>query len=321
MNSTSIINYDALLENDSSSLGHEFLVAVMTITAIVILVGNGLAIWAVYKNPVLQTPKNYILASLAVTDLFSGLISIPLELYNRHEKTTCSFLLTSALSLLSYMFGLISALHYIAATTDRYVAVTRPLRYAVLITTQRVANFVGLSWVASVIIIGIAFGIFSSVSSDTPSIRCNGVHYTDPVQQGILYFVAVAITLFCITLLILNLKILQIAIHQSRRIADVQMLFGPRDGTPGKVKAVKTTLVIVGVFCICWLPTILSHILVVTADLPKTVYIVILDGSFVMISFSSAITPYVYCFRDRPFRRAFLEGAEPLIKIFQRKSE
>nr|XP_054768202.1 D(2) dopamine receptor-like [Lytechinus pictus] len=263
--------------DDDPPLRYATLLVVIILTDITILFGNGLAIWAVYKNPILQTPTNYIFASLAATDLLSGLVSIPLELYNRRVDASCSFLFTTLLSLLSYNLGLIAGLHFIAVTTDRYIAVTRPLRYSVLITTQRVITFIGLSWATAVGVIGILFS--------------------------------------------LNLRILQIAIQQSRRIADVQILFGPRDGTPGKVKAVKTTLVIVGVFCICWLPSSFTHFLVVNVDLPKLAYMIILDASFVMISFSSAINPFVYCFRDRSFRSAFLERFWTLVTVCQGKLE
>nr|XP_054768204.1 adenosine receptor A2a-like [Lytechinus pictus] len=249
---------------------------VIILTDITILFGNGLAIWAVYKNPILQTPTNYIFASLAATDLLSGLVSIPLELYNRRVDASCSFLFTTLLSFALLQPRLIAGLHFIAVTTDRYIAVTRPLRYSVLITTQRVITFIGLSWATAVGVIGILFCVFAVAAEETTSIRCSGQHYTDPTQQSILYFVAVVVVLFCITLLALNLRILQIAIQQSRRIADVQILFGPRDGTPGKVKAVKTTLVIVGVFCICWLPSSFTHFLVVNVDLPKLAYMIIL---------------------------------------------
>ncbi|XP_063965216.1 histamine H2 receptor-like [Lytechinus pictus] len=244
--------YNTTGTDDDPPLRYATLLVVIILTDITILFGNGLAIWAVYKNPILQTPTNYIFASLAATDLLSGLVSIPLELYNRRVDASCSFLFTTLLSLLSYNLGLIAGLHFIAVTTDRYIAVTRPLRYSVLITTQRVVTFIGLSWATAVGVIGILFCVFAVAAEETTSIRCSGQHYTDPTQQSILYFVAVVVVLFCITLLALNLRILQIAIQQSRRIADVQILFGPRDGTPGKVKAVKTTLVIVGVFCI-WL--------------------------------------------------------------------
>ncbi|XP_041479545.1 adenosine receptor A2a-like [Lytechinus variegatus] len=307
--------------DDDPPLRYVTLLVVMILTDITILFGNGLAIWAVYKNPILQTPTNFIFASLAATDLLSGLVSIPLELYNRRVGASCSFLFTTVLSLLSYNLGLIAGLHFIAVTTDRYIAVTRPLRYSALITTQRVVTFIGLSWATAVGIIGILFCVFAAASVETTSIRCSGQHYTDHTQQSILYFVAVVVVLFCITLLALNLRILQIAIQQSRRIADVQILFGPRDGTPGKVKAVKTTLVIVGVFCICWLPSSFTHFLVVNLDLPKLAYMIILDASFVMISFSSAINPFVYCFRDRSFRSAFLERFWTLVTVCQGKLE
>ncbi|XP_071511034.1 beta-2 adrenergic receptor-like [Diadema antillarum] len=103
------------------------------------IVGNGLVVFAVYRYHRLRTPTYLIIASLAMSDFLIGLIGIPLYLYfNLSTTTSCDsfdwILFTAPLMILDAL----SFAQIIAVSADRYLAITRPLRYATIVTTKRV---------------------------------------------------------------------------------------------------------------------------------------------------------------------------------------
>ncbi|XP_072174687.1 adenosine receptor A1-like [Diadema setosum] len=103
------------------------------------IVGNGLVVFAVYRCHRLRTPAYLIIASLAVADFFIGFLGIPLYLYfNLSSTTRCDsfdgILFTAPLM----VFSAVSFAQIITVSVDRYIAITRPLRYATIVTTKRV---------------------------------------------------------------------------------------------------------------------------------------------------------------------------------------
>ncbi|XP_071509364.1 adenosine receptor A2b-like [Diadema antillarum] len=112
------------------------------------VVGNGLVVFAVYRYHRLWTPTYFIIASLSVADFFTGLVGIPLYLYFNLSRTTrCDSFeeLVFAAPLMSV--ASVSLFHITIVSVDRYIAVTRPLRYVTLVTTRRVQVVIVFSWI------------------------------------------------------------------------------------------------------------------------------------------------------------------------------
>ncbi|XP_071511035.1 beta-2 adrenergic receptor-like [Diadema antillarum] len=104
-------------------------------------VGNGLVVYAVYRYHRLRTPTYLIIASLAVADFFTGLIGIPVYLYfSLSRNTTCDPFVGSVLTAPLMVFSAVSFTLIIIISVDRYIAITRPLRYASIVTTKRVRS-------------------------------------------------------------------------------------------------------------------------------------------------------------------------------------
>ena len=114
-----------------------------------IIVSNSLLVLAVYRQYSLRTPTNAIIVSLAISNLLDALVGIPLNVYAtvfkfdawcfNEENTPYYALPLSALSGVSFS-------HIVALTADRFIAVTKPLRYASLVTFRRIAIVLGCLW-------------------------------------------------------------------------------------------------------------------------------------------------------------------------------
>eukprot|EP00057_Strongylocentrotus_purpuratus_P026624 XP_011681098.1 PREDICTED: neuromedin-U receptor 1-like [Strongylocentrotus purpuratus] len=119
-----------------------------------IVVSNALLVLAVYRHYSLRTPTNAIIVSLAISNLLDALVGIPLRVYATvfkfdascfaEENTPYYFLPLIALSGVSFC-------HIVALTADRFIAVTKPLRYASLVTYRRIAIVLGCLWLLSIL--------------------------------------------------------------------------------------------------------------------------------------------------------------------------
>ncbi|XP_001199619.2 alpha-2Db adrenergic receptor-like, partial [Strongylocentrotus purpuratus] len=121
---------------------------------IVLLAGNVMVIAAVFTQRALKKPSYYLLTSLAITDVITGTIAIPLELYRRvvTNDITCSAKWDVYFTSVVYMCASDSMFHMVIITFDRYLAVLKPLRYNALMTPQRILMLALLGWLTSTLI-------------------------------------------------------------------------------------------------------------------------------------------------------------------------
>ncbi|XP_038822876.1 adenosine receptor A2a-like [Salvelinus namaycush] len=104
-------------------------IAAELLIALLAIAGNFLVCLAVNRNRKLRTVTNYFLVSLAVADIFVGVLAIPCAVlidlgYPRHNLPLC-LLLLSVLIVLTQS----SILSLLAVAAERYVAILLPLQY------------------------------------------------------------------------------------------------------------------------------------------------------------------------------------------------
>ena len=120
--------------------------------AIITIPGNVLVCLAIIKDPFrnLKTPFNYLLLSLAATDLAVGAIMDPVSVaYHINEALQLSYVNIKIVHVLYFVLSTASILTLAALTVERYVAVAMPVKYKAAVTSRR-AIVTSLSiWVAS----------------------------------------------------------------------------------------------------------------------------------------------------------------------------
>eukprot|EP00057_Strongylocentrotus_purpuratus_P002748 XP_003725167.1 PREDICTED: adenosine receptor A3-like [Strongylocentrotus purpuratus] len=309
---------------------HQALVMIFFIPVIIIIVfGNTTVIAAAYKEPRLRTQSYIIFTSLAVSDLCIGLIATPLELYSRvvQDEITCSVAKSGYFTVWVYVLFVVSMAHIVLITADRLLALKRPLRYVTFVTTQRVCIAIAVAWVG-----GISYGIFSLIESgnnkdDSLTQFCTGVSYKTVSARSFLLGSAGSIMIGGVILISLNIWILCIAVNHLRRIQPnlVNNDLKPQHPRPAwqakgrqQFKAAKTTVLVVGMFCIGWFPTSIWFYLRVFVDISHVGQIILFELSFFIANLSSAVNPFIYCLKDGLFRRTFCKIFPPLIKILKK---
>ena len=117
--------------------------------AVIILLTNGVVFLLFYKRKSLRTPPNYLLLSLAISDIMTGLINIPLFL---SEFILNQTVLIPALRGTSTVFhNVISfsiAYHITAITAEKYMAVVNPFGRNMM-TTKTAAKVALAVWLWS----------------------------------------------------------------------------------------------------------------------------------------------------------------------------
>ncbi|TNN55338.1 5-hydroxytryptamine receptor 1D [Liparis tanakae] len=124
------------------------LLAVITLATVL---SNAFVIATIYLTRKLHTPANFLIGSLAVTDLLVSILVMPISIVYTVSKTwalgqiVCDIWLSSDIT-----FCTASILHLCVIALDRYWAITDALEYTKRRTMRRAAIMVGVVWVISI---------------------------------------------------------------------------------------------------------------------------------------------------------------------------
>uniref|UniRef100_A0A7E4W9Q2 G_PROTEIN_RECEP_F1_2 domain-containing protein n=1 Tax=Panagrellus redivivus TaxID=6233 RepID=A0A7E4W9Q2_PANRE len=128
-----------------------FLVSLLILATII---GNAMVCLAVLMvRKLKQQPANLLLISLAVADFSVGLFVMPIALVSIIEdhwilgEVVCRFWTSADLTLCTA-----SILNLCMISVDRYLVVTRPLRYAVMRTSKRILFYIAIVWIGALLV-------------------------------------------------------------------------------------------------------------------------------------------------------------------------
>lgn len=117
------------------------------------VLGNSLTCAVILRYRVMQTPTNYYLLSLAISDLLVLLLGMPLELYEMWQNYP--FLLgEGGCYFRTFLFETVcfaSILNVTALSVERYVAVVHPLKVKHMTTRAHVKKVIFVLWVLSML--------------------------------------------------------------------------------------------------------------------------------------------------------------------------
>ncbi|KAM4772571.1 5-hydroxytryptamine receptor 1B [Rhinophrynus dorsalis] len=127
------------------------LTIILALITLATLLSNAFVIATVYQTRKLHTPANYLIASLAFTDLLVSILVLPIStLYTVTGKWTlgqiiCDMWLSSDITCCTA-----SILHLCVIALDRYWAITDAVEYTKKRTPKRAVIMIALVWVFSI---------------------------------------------------------------------------------------------------------------------------------------------------------------------------
>ena len=126
------------------------MIVVLALIGALIVVVNGLVLISVaYKKKFLRSFTNLFLGSLALSDLVTGLVGVPLllvcNMIRADDRDKCI-----SSDIFIRFTGIPSTCHVLLIAFDRYFAIVHPYRRASLITKRRAICAIYLVWVLRV---------------------------------------------------------------------------------------------------------------------------------------------------------------------------
>lgn len=323
--SARIENHTSLIEGEKLSEGVlAFLISVHVFLMVTTVFGNSMICAAVYKFRALRTPSNFILASLALSDILMGIVffcRLVILTIGKHFNLACHT--TSELAFTDICLIL---LHLCIISVERLLAIKYPLRYPSIITKSRAIIILCTIW--SVAILGTAIiphlqgheleGIsefreaFHICVIPARNVKLVGLHKPYMIFAISFYFyLPFFIIVFSYS------YIFKVSIEQRKRMKHVQNSF--KRGTKRRnieLKAAKTLGLVLGVFTICFVPIFAGVIYQqVRYDSRYSAEVMSLMRILSLIaSFSASVNPMVYTWGNLEFRKAF-----KILLTFRRK--
>ncbi|KAM4628335.1 trace amine-associated receptor 1-like [Polymixia lowei] len=282
----------------------------MILGAMVVLTvfGNLVVIVSIAQFKQLHTPTNYLILSLAVSDLLLGvLVMFPsmircvencwyfgdvfCKIYNSSDILLC----TASILNLSFI------------SIDRYYAVCHPLLYRSKITVYTVLIMILATWGVSAIVgFGMIFlqvNILGVEEFDYNHIACEGGCVV--IQSGVASTVSSIFAFYIpgVIMLCIYLKIFLVAQKQMRSIQNTSCMSSTRAADKSQRKATKTLAIILGVFLCFWTPFFTCNIIdpYISYSTPPALFETVLWVGYL----NSTVNPLVYAFFYSWFRKAF----------------
>ena len=283
---------------------YNHLLAIISINSISVLptvLSNALVISAVATRGQLRNESTILLACLAGADLLTGLLGQPIRIATEVQRilkkgTFCSAL--ERVSTLSLIWHILATLtHLVLITTDRYIAIKKPLRYREIVTTRRVTVAVISGW-AFTIFVTIQESILAAVNSDTNIysiyLTISTITVTGFASISIIAIVGIYLYIFSETRRQQRIEIEHLSVEEITTIRKNN-------------KAIKVLGIILITLIVTYLPTIISVIMYFSVNLEGRVLNCMASWMATFIMLGALCNPIIYCWRMEKFRHAFLE--------------
>ncbi|XP_075706668.1 5-hydroxytryptamine receptor 1D-like [Rhinoderma darwinii] len=140
--------------DEMTALGVKVTVAIfLSLLTLATLLSNIFVIITIYMTRKLHTPANYLIGSLAFTDLLVSILVMPISIvYTVHHSWTFGQIICDIWLLSDITCCTASILHLCVIALDRYWAITDALEYSKHRTAGRAVAMISVVWVISICI-------------------------------------------------------------------------------------------------------------------------------------------------------------------------
>ncbi|KAJ3588024.1 hypothetical protein NHX12_011618 [Muraenolepis orangiensis] len=300
--------------------------ALLVLFILLTVSGNVLVCVAVCTTRRLRCLTNCFIVSLAVTDLLLGVLVLPFTALQQltHDWPLGPIFCNIYISL-DVMLCTASILTLLAISVDRYLAVTRPLRYTALVLPGRVAVAMVTVWTVSLAVSFLPIhmgwntpnGTVQNRGPGDPERECHfAVNAAYALVDSLVTFFLPLAAMCCMYYCILRIARSQAKrIIRSRPAVAVTSYHSGSDARTTAVvssvmavalrehKATVTLAAVIGAFVVCWLPYfILFTVLGLSEQAERGLeYHVVLWLGYA----NSGLNPILYAALNRDFRSAY----------------
>lgn len=215
-----------------------------------IIASNSVVIALMCWKETLRTLSNILLVSLAVSDLLSGFVGIPLLFACAIARSMS--LITCISSALFMRFTAVSTmLHFVLVACDRYAMITHPMHYHTIVTRTRVGCTLTAVWFISPIVSVVQMAWYD-LNEDLGETK----------RQDEVYIVFLVVAFFALPLLCMlcsysRILIMSLRLVFASRARRANLGDGPVNSIARDLRGTVIVISMLVVFAGCWLPSYL----------------------------------------------------------------
>ena len=276
-----------------------------SLAIIVTVLLNALVIFAVKTKRLLQSNSNILLACLAGSDLFAGMVGLPIAVavnVNRAFAIGPFCALETVHFITLYGPSFVSLGLLVLISVDRYIAIKDALRYQVIVTKQLIKRGVFVAWA-----IGVYMTIQETVLAVTvkKAAKMYSVYWTvGSVSASLIGLICISGICYCYVYIFSEVR------RQKKRLQTEQLSREEAKRVKKDNKAIYTLGIILGVLVITYMPAIILLIVGATSlfnNMSTGITLICISWASTSVLLRSVFNPIIYCWRNENIRRAFLE--------------
>ena len=253
------------------------------LTGLAAIIGNGVVLWLIVRNRSLRTISNLFLTSLAAADFLVGLVIDPVWISIRYTAYNPDHWQThgKAIDFFWIHATVATTFNLCCVTLDRHIAIFHPLRYEDIVTNRRCYVLIAAVWFISLVL------------------PCSRLMVKDLQMLSTLWlsFTIITVLIPMIIIIFCSIRNFKAAAEQSKNITN------NTNTVKRNFKAAKTVGIVVGLFVVCWLPSLVTSLVHYFSK--RLRWSKVWAPVEVVVFTSSAINPWVYCLRNEEFYEAF----------------
>ena len=279
------------------------LIVLLAFMCLLIVTVNGLVIFMIHKKKSLRTLTNMVLASLALSDLMSALLGIPL-LVICSVKDVIKVCLSS--SIIIRFTAISSVCHVLLIACDRYVFIVHSINYHFLVTKRRAKGAILAIWLLSF--------LASAIQLSWQNLQEEALTEFDETTEEIdtKYSLACIALFFTIPLLLMCYlygHIFYISFKRNKRDRQLSKNFHkPHRPLLEEWRGRSLLLITMVIFSGCWLPFFLMVLDAHMQSSPFSPVPVFLERLLIFVGFIPQLLNPVLCtLAKKDFRRALKE--------------
>ena len=291
------------------------LVAIGFIVSSLAIFFNVLVILAVKKDRQLRNHSNFLLASLAVVDLLTGTVSLPLftaEMLIGYQVSVEYICMLDLVDVpLMACLSLASIQHLTVIAWERYVAVRMWKDYKAIVTKGRIKKLAIAAWLLAIFMV-VPLYIMVAIGVDQNA-------------EETWYIIVTVWVAFCFTLICYHYSMIYFEIrkHRKRTIHQVNAMIKVKlASNVAKMTGMATAALIVS-----FVPSCIIH--AGLKDVIPELRLSLASGvSQLLLHCNSVANPLIYYYTRRPYRNAFLgllkirkpRHTQPKMRFFREKN-
>ncbi|XP_071811347.1 adenosine receptor A2b-like isoform X2 [Apostichopus japonicus] len=207
----------------------------------------------------------------------------------------------------AYTLCAASVNHLVVISSDRYLAVTKVLKYQSILTSRRCYFLIAIAWSVAIL-----FGltpVLGSMKNPADLSICDGHRYK--AKSVTLHSLAIIALIPTILIIVVGIyvRVLLVALkasHLRTNISNASSNSTPSEReVTARLRATITMAMVLGAFIFCWLPTVFKHIYEIKHWYDFDIMFAVRTIVEIMAYLNSMINPIIYGYRNHLFRKSY----------------